>query len=208
MRFMTFMAVMGAAASIAAAQRVGEHQMHHTADEFAQVLDDPRRDAWQKPHEVVMALDLKPDEVVADLGAGTGYFAKRFARHAGKVYAVDISKKLLDIAKKNEPRLETVLASPDDPKLPTKNVDTIFICDVLHHITNREQYYSKMAAALKPGGRIVIVDFHKRETEMGPPVSERIAEQDAVRELEAAGFRKTRSWDFLEAQYMLEFRAR
>lgn len=196
------------AAALAPAQRVGEHQMHHTADEFARVLDDPQRDAWQKPHEVVTALGLKEDEVVADIGAGTGYFAKRFAHHAGKVYAVDISDKLLAIAKKNEPRLETVLALPDDPKLAARSVDTIFICNVLHHIADRDRYYPKLAAALRPGGRIIIVDFHKRETAMGPPVSERIAEHDAVKELEAAGFRKTHSWDFLEAQYMLEFRAR
>ena len=187
-------------------QKVNDHTMHHTPEEFARVLDDPGRDAWQKPHEVVMALALKPGEVVADIGAGTGYFSKRFARHAGKVYAVDIAQMLLDKAKQNEPKLEIVLAAPDDPRLPEASIDTIFICNTLHHIEQRPAYYARLANALKPGGRLVIVDFHKRQTQVGPPVADRIAEADCVKELKAAGFRKTNQWKMLPTQYFLEFK--
>src|SRR6516225_6985691 len=96
------------------------HQHHPpSTSEYAKVLEDPGRDEWQKPHEVVMALGLKPTDTIADIGAGTGYFARRFASHAGKVYAVDIDKDLLAIAAKNAPpNLVTVLSAPDDPKLP------------------------------------------------------------------------------------------
>ena len=188
------------------AQKVNDHTMHHTPEEFAKVLDDPGRDAWQKPHEVVMALALKPDEVVADIGAGTGYFSKRFARHAGKVYAVDIAQMLLDKAKQNEPKLEIVLAATDDPRLPDGTIDTIFICNTLHHIEQRPAYYAKLSKALKPGGRLVILEFHKRETAVGPPVKERIAQADCVKELKAAGFKKTQEWKMLPTQYFLEFR--
>lgn len=191
---------------LALAQKVGEHQMHHTPEEFAKVLDDPARDAWQKPHEVVMALGLKSNETIADIGAGTGYFSKRFARHAGKVYAVDIAQMLLDKAKQQSPALELVLAAPDDPRLPPASVDTIFICNTLHHIEHRPAYYAKLTRALKPGGRLVIIDFHKRPTPVGPPLNDRIAEADCLKELAAAGFRKTGEWKMLPTQYFFEFR--
>ena len=128
------------------------HQHHPpSSDEYAKVLEDPSRDEWQKPHDVVMALNLKPTDTIADIGAGTGYFARRFAMHAGKVYAVDIDQKLLDIAGKDAPaNLKTVLATPDDPRLPDGSVNVIFFCDVLHHIENRAAYYPKLAKALEP----------------------------------------------------------
>ena len=98
----------------------------------------PSRDAWQKPHEVAMALGLKADESIADLGAGTGYFSRRFARNAAKVWAVDIDPKLLEIAAKGKPaNLEIVLGKADNPGLPAAAMDTVFICDVWHHIEGR-----------------------------------------------------------------------
>jgi ubiquinone/menaquinone biosynthesis C-methylase UbiE len=196
--------------TIAAAAQV-QHQHHppRSAEEYAKILENPARDAWQKPHEIVGALKLRSDEVVADIGAGSGYFARRFAHHAGKVYAVDIDPKLLEMIAKEAPKnIETVLAAPDDPKLAPSSVDTIYICDVLHHIDGRPAYYAKLARALKPGGRIVIVDFHKRELPVGPPMAMKIAEADVVKELSAAGFRLSRSFDFLPHQYFLVFERR
>jgi ubiquinone/menaquinone biosynthesis C-methylase UbiE len=195
-------------AAVAAAQTEHQHHPPHDAREYAKVLEDPGRDAWQLPHDVIMALDCKPNEVVADIGAGTGYFSRRIARHAAKVYAVDIDAKLLEMAKKNSPaNVETVLAAPDDPKLPDGAVDTIFFCDVLHHIENRPAYYRKLARALKPGGRIVDIDFHKdKPTPFGPPEVMRISAESVVSELAAAGFRQTKSFDILPYQYFLVFR--
>jgi len=191
------------AAACAAAQVKHQHHPPRSADEYAKVLEDPSRDAWQKPHEVIMALKLKPTEVIADIGAGSGYFTRRFAHHAAKVYAVDISADLL--AKTKGEKIETVLATPDDPKLPAASVDTIFICDVLHHIENREAYYKKLAAALKPGGRIVNIDFHKRDLPVGPPVSMKISEDEVRKEFAAAGFKQSAKHTFLPHQYFLEF---
>ncbi len=190
----------------AAAQEVHQHHPPRSADEYARILENPQRDAWQKPHEVVTALALRPDEAVADIGAGTGYFARRFAPHAGKVFAVDIDARLLEKAAAGAPaNLLTVLAAPDDPRLPDSSVDTIFFCDVLHHIGNRPAYYARLHRALKPGGRIVIVDFHKRKLPVGPPESMKLSEEQVVKELEAGGFRKTQSFDFLPHQYFLVF---
>jgi len=183
------------------------HQHHPpSSDEYAQVLEDPSRDAWQKPHEVVMALDPKSTDAIADIGAGTGYFARRFANHAGKVYAVDIDPELLAIAGKNAPaNLKTVLAAPDDPRLQERSVDIIFFCDVLHHIENRAAYYPKLAKALKPGGRIVVIDFYKKDLPVGPPPSMKLSDDEVIAEFRNAGFTLAKRLDILPFQYYLFF---
>jgi ubiquinone/menaquinone biosynthesis C-methylase UbiE len=185
------------------------HQNHppRSAGEYAKVLEASSRDAWQKPHEVIAALKLRPDEVVADIGAGSGYFTRRLSKHAGKVYAVDIDAKLLELTKKNSgPNVETVLAAPDDPKLPQASVDTIFICDVLHHIEGRPAYYAKLLRALKPGGRLVNIDFYTRDLPVGPPVAMKLSEAEVEAEMKAAGLQLAEKHDFLPHQYFLVFR--
>ncbi|MCS7042445.1 MAG: methyltransferase domain-containing protein [Bryobacteraceae bacterium] len=172
-------------------------------------LEEPGRAAWQKPDEVVEALAIRRDEVVADIGAGTGYFTRRFAARAARVYAVDINQRLLDqIAGLGLPNVVPVLAEPGDPRLPEASIDTAFFCNVLHHIGNRPDYFARLARALKPGGRIVVIDFHKRPLPVGPPVEEKLSEQDLVGELSRSGFRLDRSHGFLDYQYFLEFRPR
>lgn len=185
------------------------HQQHHppqSAGEYAKILDDPSRDVWQKPHEVVTALALRPGDAVADIGAGSGYFARRFAHHAAKVYAVDIDANLLKIALENAPpNLSSILALPDDPELPHASVDVIFFCDVIHHIEGRVAYYQKLKQALRPGGRVVIVDFFKKELPVGPPPAMKLSEEEVRREFEQAGFRLIKKHDPLPYQYFLEF---
>ncbi len=183
------------------------HQHHPpSSGEYAKVLEDPSRDEWQKPHEVVMALSLKSTDAIADIGAGTGYFARRFANHAGKIYAVDIDRELLAIAGKNAPaNLKTVLAAPDDPRLPERSVDIIFFCDVLHHIENRAAYYPKLAKALKPGGRIVVIDFYKKALPVGPPPSMKLSDEEVIAEFRNAGFTLAKRLDILPYQYYLFF---
>lgn len=186
------------------------HQHHAPSPaEFAKVLEDPSRDEWQKPHEVVLALNLRPTETIADIGAGTGYFARRFAHHAAKVYAVDIDEKLLGMARANAPaNLETIVAAPDDPRLPPHSADTVFFCDVLHHIENRPAYYAKLAKTLKPGGRIVIIDFYKKPLPVGPPPAMKLSEDDVIAELQEAGFKPSKRLDSLPYQYFLFFERR
>ena len=183
------------------------HQHHPpSSGEYAKVLEDPARDEWQKPHDVIMALDFKPTDIVADVGAGTGYFARRFALHAGKVYAVDIDEKLLAIVRTKAPaNLVTIVAAPDDPRLPEQSTDMIFFCDVLHHIENRPAYYAKLAKVLKPGGRIVVIDFYERPLPIGPPPSMKLSDQQVIAEFQKAGFALKKRLDTFPYQYFLFF---
>ena len=205
MRYSAFMFLL-----VAGASGQVPHQHHPpSSDEYAKVLEDPSRDEWQKPHDVIMALNLKSTDSVADIGAGTGYFARRFANHAGKVYAVDIDEKLLAIAAKNAPpSLQTILSVSDDPRLSPQSVDVVFFCDVLHHIESRPAYYTKLAKALKPGGRIVVIDFYKKDLPVGPPPSMKLSEQEVAAELNQAGFVVAQQLDILPYQYFVVFKKR
>lgn len=193
-----------------------EHQQHHpptSTREFIRVLEDPARDAWQKPQEVVAKLALKPGESVADIGAGSGYFTVPLARAVGPggiVYAVDVDPGMLDYIRQRAKReglenIRTVLADPHDPKLAPASVDLIFICDTLHHISEREKYYPLLARSLKPGGRLVDVDFHKKDLPVGPPVEMKIARQALIEEVKPAGFRLVEDYEFLPYQYFVIF---
>jgi arsenite methyltransferase len=190
-----------------------EHHPPETTSEYIKALEDPGRDAWQQPDRVIASLELHLGDEVADLGAGSGYFTVRLAREvgaSGKVYAVDIDPKMLDYIERRAEEekldnIQTILADPDDPKLGSQSVDLIFICDVLHHIPDRGKYYPKLYRALRPGGRLVNVDFQKRDLPLGPPLEMKIDKKDSIKEIEAAGFHFVKEFEFLKYQYFLLF---
>jgi len=196
----------------AAAQSPATHQHSFGgAEQWAHVFDDPKRDEWQKPHEVIQALALKPDAVVADIGSGTGYFAVRFANMVprGRVYGVDIEPDMVKYLgeRARRDKLDNVVAiagAPDDPRLPEK-ADLILMVDVFHHIDDRERYFRKLRASLKPGGRIAIIDF-RLDSPDGPPRAARISPDRVVAELKGAGYTLAKEHSFLPNQYFLVFR--
>ncbi len=216
MRFL-FLAALAAALLPAQEANHGKGHSHHgrTAAQWEKVLENPERDAWQKPHEVIAALGLRGGEAVADIGAGSGYFSAPLAKAVGPegaLYAVDVQQDLIDLLGARAEReglknLRPTLGAFDDPNLAAESVDLIFICDVVHHIENRQAYYAKLAQALRPGGRLAIVDFYKRELPVGPDVAMKIAKADMVEELRQAGFTLAEEHDFLPHQYYLIFRA-
>ena len=209
--FLASLLLLGIAAP-AAAQTPATHQHSFgDAERWSHVFDDPQRDAWQKPHAVIEALALAPDAVVADIGAGTGYFAVRLANmlSRGRVYGVDIEpemvKYLAERAKREKlPNLVALAGAPEDPRLPEK-VDLVLLADVFHHIEHRERYFRKLRASLRPGGRIAIIDFRLDSPE-GPPRSVRVDPGQVIAELKAAGYALEREHGFLPNQYFLVFR--
>jgi SAM-dependent methyltransferase len=207
-------AALVALAGLSAAQTPHTHQHRFgDAEKWARVFDDPERDAWQKPHEVIQALALKPDAVVADLGAGTGYFSVRLARMLpqGTVYAADVEpdmvKYLGERAKRESlSNLKPVASSGNDARLPAK-VDLVLLVDVYHHIDDRERYFRKLAGSLAPAGRLAVIDF-KLDSPRGPPKRSRVDPERVKAELARAGYALTAEHAFLPDQYFLEFSRR
>jgi ubiquinone/menaquinone biosynthesis C-methylase UbiE len=202
--------------SLPAQEAAVPHEMsrrHRDPQAYIASLQDPARDAYQKPAEVLAALDLREGEVVADIGAGPGYFALRFARAVGdrgRVYAVDVSPDMvrhLNRRLRNEGvrNVVTVLADPDDPLLPERSIDRFVIVNTWHHIEDQPGYLAKMKRMLRPGGQVVHIDFHKRDLPVGPPTSMKTARADLVAQMEKGGFRLTGDHDFLPYQYFLVF---
>ena len=201
------------AVSPARAQSPHTHQHRFgDAEKWSRVFDDPKRDAWQKPHEVITALKLAPDATVADIGAGTGYFAARLAHFVpkGRVYAVDTEPdmvKFLAARAKKEglTNLVPVAGSNTDPRLPAP-VDLVLLVDVYHHIEGRQAYFSKLRDSLAPGGRVAIIDFNQT-SRSGPPKAERIAPEQVKSEMAAAGYSASGEFGFLPNQFFLVFSA-
>lgn len=195
---------------LAQAPRTHQHSFSD-AERWAHVFDDPKRDAWQKPHEVIQALDLRQDAVIADVGAGTGYFAMRLANMVpkGRIYAVDLEPGMVSYLRERAKRekrdnVVAVAGAPDDPRLPEK-VDLILLVDVYHHVDDRERYFRNLRASLKPGGRIAVIDFRLDSPE-GPPKAARIAPEQALAEMKAAGYGLAGQHGFLPYQYFLVFK--
>ncbi|MFO0984160.1 MAG: class I SAM-dependent methyltransferase [Planctomycetota bacterium] len=177
---------------------------------YIQSLEDSKRDAYQKPDEVVKALKLRPDDVVADLGCGPGYFTRRLARAVpqGYVLAVDVEPRQLDrlhehLKSEAVENVVPVLARVDDPCLPPGRVDVLLVVDTYHHFDDRAVYLEKLKRALKPDGRLVIIDFHKQPLPVGPPPEHKMAREQELGEVEAAGFELVEEPTFLEYHYFL-----
>lgn len=207
-------------------EAAGEHDPrghhHHGAghgnpadlDAYARTLLDPARDAWQKPDAVVAALDLRRGDVACDVGAGPGYFTLRLARAVGvrgHVYAIEVEPALLAALRD---RLEAarlanvtpVLSVAADPLLPEAVCDVVLVVNTYHHFPDGPAYLRRLARSLRPGGRIVNVDFEKRPTPMGPPVARRVSREDFVADAQKAGLAVAAEPRLLEHQYVVMLR--
>jgi len=178
------------------------------AEAWARRFEDPARDEWQLPGQVVEELVDRDDLVIADIGSATGYFPVRFARAVprGQVIGADIEPGMVtylnDRARtEGLENLVSVLAGPDDPHLP-RAVDLVFICDTIHHINGRVAYLEKLRGLLRPGGRIAVVDF-RPDSERGP--EHKLDPVQLVSEFKRAGYRLRADFDFLPDQYFLVF---
>ncbi len=167
------------------------------------------RDEWQQPQKVIEALNIQPGDIIADLGAGGGYFTFRFSTATGatgKVYAVDVDSSMteyIDIRAEelNRGNVETILSEPQDPKLPPEGVDLVFICNTFHHLENRVDFFKKLKESVRLKGRVAIIDFKTGEGFLGHETPAETIEAELV----AAGYRLEESYDFLEKQNFLVF---
>jgi SAM-dependent methyltransferase len=172
----------------------GHHHRFDDAAGWSKVFDDPTRDEWQKPTQVIALMAIAPGMTVADVGAGTGYFVPHLSRAVGangKVLGEDIEPsmvKWIDERAKHEnlANVQGLLGAKDDPKLPPGSVDRILVVDTWHHIDDRPDFAKKLAAALKPGGAVFIVDY-TLESPHGPPQHARLAPEAVGRDLASAG---------------------
>lgn len=170
------------------------------------------REQWQKPAEVVRALDIRPGDHIADLGSGGGYFTFRLAKAVGptgRVYAVDVdeglNKALAERAKKEGyANIEVILARVDDPLLPKSGVDLIFISNTYHHLKDRLNYFANAKKYLRSGGRVAVVEFNGKGWVSGMPGH--YTEKEVIqKEMKAAGYTLERDLDFLTRQHFLIF---
>jgi ubiquinone/menaquinone biosynthesis C-methylase UbiE len=182
---------------------------------YIAMLENPQRDAEQKPGEVIAALGLKNGETIADIGAGAGYFALRFAPLIGngRVYAVDINPDMILQMNKRirELRLNnvsTILSAPDDPLLPDNSINCFFICNTWHQIENQPKYLGLMKRMMKPGGQVVIIDYKMRAQVVGPQPEKRVQKREVIKQFESNGFKLAGEHDFLPNQYFLIFSMR
>jgi ubiquinone/menaquinone biosynthesis C-methylase UbiE len=207
------------AAAPALARSSDDATSHRRFDDpayWSKVFDDPGRAAWQKPDELVAALGLRPGQCVADLGAGTGYFSRLLSAAVGPtgtVLAVDPEPTLVAHLRQRAERegsanVVPVLASLDNPRLPAGLVDVVLIVDTFHHIDDRVAYFRRLRQALRPPGRIAIVDWQKRELPVGPEMDHKLAREQVVREMETARYRLVEEPSILPYQYFLIFQPR
>ena len=177
------------------------------------LLDAPDRDLWQRPDQIMDAMGIADASVVADIGAGSGWFTIRLARRVGpqgKVYAEDVQKEMIAAIRRRVTReglanVEAVLGLNNDPRLPANALDAILVVDAYHEVENRVAMLASLARALKPQGRIGVVDFKLDGTGPGPSPDERVSPDAVVKDAAEAGLRLIRQEPFLQYQYFLIF---
>lgn len=199
-------------------QKGPDHESRHAprrfqdADRWARAFEDPARDRWQKPDEVVAAMGIQPTSIIADIGSATGYFPVRFARTAekGRVYGIDIEPDMVRYLNERAKRegignLKSILGGVDDPKIP-EPVDIAFLSDTYHHIENRVAYFKGLKRYFRPHGKLVIVDFMKGQLPVGPSDHMKISKKQVIEELRSAGYSHVPSDFTLPYQYFLVFK--
>ena len=184
--------------------------------QYIEALEKPQRDRDQKPDEVIKALQVDEYMTIADIGAGSGYFTRKFVwavQDKGMVYAVDIEPEMLKYNEEMVEHLHTpynaqfILAKPEDPLLPRRAMNLVFLCNTYHHLSMRSDYFGRVRESLKPGGRVAIIDFYhdERSGEIGFPKEHLVSRDTVIHEMRQAGYKLTREHTFLDRQYFLEF---
>ena len=185
--------------------------MGHQAADW---LERPEREEEEKTELLVEALKIRPGEVMADIGAGTGYFSRRLARKVGDqgvVYAVDIQQEMLDLMSRtnallNIRNIKVILGTPTDPKLPSETIDTILMVDVYHELDHPYEMMQAMTKALKPGGRIVLVEFRGEDSNVPIKRVHKMTEAQVRKEMAEQPCNWLETLSVLPRQHIIIFR--
>jgi len=178
-------------------------------------LERPEREEEERTDLLLEALKLRQGEVIADIGAGSGYFSWRMARLVGEtgiIYAVDIQQEMLDLLRKNMVKRRTekivrpVLGTVTDPKLPPASCDTMLMVDVYHEFDHPYEMIDNMIKALKPGGRIVFVEFRKEDPKVSIKEVHKMSEEQVKKEMSIHPLRWEETLTILPQQHIIVFR--
>lgn len=178
-------------------------------------LTRPERIQEEDPDRMLAALDIKKGSVVADIGAGVGYHVWRIAEivgPTGKVIGEDIQEGMVALLKKNIDdrklrNVEVILGTPTDPKLPKNAIDLVLMVDVYHEFSEPVMMMRRIQEALKPAGRVVLVEFRKEDPNVPIQPLHKMSVQEVRSELESVGFKFQRSLEFLPWQHIIIFSA-
>jgi len=189
-----------------------DHYQHDFSDvaKYAKAFDSAKRDAWQKPDEVVSLLQLRPGNAVADVGAGTGYFEPYLSKAvgpSGRVLALDAEPHMVAylkqrVKKEGLANVTVQQVAATEPGLADNSVDRVLIVNTWHHVPRRAQYAAALNRALRPGGFVVVVDFTAESPE-GPPAHARLSPATVIAELQTGGLSARSVAESLPLQYVV-----
>lgn len=176
-------------------------------------LDRAERETEEQPQLTIDALEIKPGQTIADLGAGSGYYSFRIAPlvgPTGKVLAIDIEPTMLRVIDERARRehvtnIQTVRSSAQDPNLPANSVDLLFMVDVYHELAYPYETLQKVHAALKPGGRVALIEFRAEDPAVMIKAVHKMSERQIIKELTAVGFRHLKTVRTLPIQHLVIF---
>jgi predicted methyltransferase len=200
-----------------ASVRPGINRAYEGADyrRWQGMFETEGREVFERRDAIIAALDIRPGMVVADIGAGTGAFAFPLARKvgaAGRVIAQDILPEFLRgiearVRLEKMPQLHTLQGTEKDAGLAPDSVDLVFTCDTYHHFEYPQAMLASLYRALRPGGRLIVIDYERVPGRSSPWVlgHVRAGRETVVAEVESAGFRQIRSHDLLRENYFIEF---
>ncbi|MBL9151639.1 MAG: methyltransferase domain-containing protein [Verrucomicrobiales bacterium] len=176
-------------------------------------LERPEREREELPLEVVKNMDLRPTDVVADIGAGSGYFTFRIAPAVpqGKVIAVDIQQAMLDVVTERQKEagltnVETLLGQIDDTKLPAGQVDAVIMVDAYHEFSHPWEMMTSIVRGLKPGGRVILIEYRGEDPTVAIKPLHKMTQRQAIAEMRAVGLEHVETRDFLPSQHFMIFR--
>lgn len=172
-----------------------DHMLQTPIEELIQRFDNPERDEWQKPNDVMALLNVDSSQTWLDIGSGSGYFSFRLLNAGASVICGDVDDRFLGhIRQKRDSlgipanKMKLRKLPYNAPNLKEKEADGVLIVDTYHHIEDRIKYFKLVKFGLKDDGKLVVIDFFKKETPVGPPVEMKMSEETVMDELKAAGF--------------------